>query len=74
MWVGFTILAISWFTLTAVYLGPAFRSGQWLALGVLSVLAGFAGIWLISAGARYGVITSTGAAGAGRATVSSPPR
>lgn len=57
MWVGYTILDFGWFTLTTTYFGPAFHSWQWIGLGVFGALGGCAGIWLMVAGARYGLVS-----------------
>jgi hypothetical protein len=56
MWLGFTLLAVGWFSLTTVYFGPTFQSWQWITLGVFSVLGGLAGVWLVASGERYGLV------------------
>jgi hypothetical protein len=56
MWLGFTVLAVGWFSLTTIYFGPTFQSWQWITLGVFSVLGGLAGIRLVASGERYGFV------------------
>ncbi|TPG32442.1 hypothetical protein [Mycolicibacterium hodleri] len=66
MWVGFTVLAIGWFTVTTTYFGPAFQSWQWITTGIFAALGGSAGIWLTMAGTRYGLVDERDSADASR--------
>jgi hypothetical protein len=46
-WAAYTVMAAAWFSASAIFFGPAFRSWQWIALGLASVLGGLAVLYAL---------------------------
>jgi hypothetical protein len=47
MWQGYTLCAICWFTVTTTCFGSDLQNSRWIFVGIVSVIGGLFGIYLI---------------------------